>query len=117
MSKVAIICNGCEPKNLFPTFILGSAAAAAGDEVVLFFTPAGAPALRKGELEKLQGKGMPEMKELVSSFQTLGGRILLCELCLEARDMKEEELREGVEIVGVTFFLTETRDAARTFTF
>jgi peroxiredoxin family protein len=47
--KVAIVCNGAENKNLYPTFILASSAAASGDEVVLFFTPGAAPALRKGE--------------------------------------------------------------------
>ena len=45
--KVAIVCNEAEPKNLYPTFILGSSAAAARDEVVLFFTPGVAPAYRE----------------------------------------------------------------------
>jgi predicted peroxiredoxin len=117
MPKTAIICNGCEPHNLFPTFILGSAAAAMGEEVILFFTPGGAPALVKGELEKMEAKGMPEMKELVRSFQSLGGRILVCDLCLEAKDLQEEELRDGIEIVGVTLFLADTKDATRTFSF
>lgn len=117
MSKVAIICNGAEPQNLFPTFVMGSAAAALGDEVILFFCPAGAAALLKGELEKMQAKGMPDMKDLVSSLEAAGGRILICELALEARDLKVEDLREGVEVVGVTAFLVETEDAARTLCF
>jgi predicted peroxiredoxin len=108
MPKTAIICNGCEPHNLFPTLILGSAAAAMGDEVIMFFTPGGAPALVKGELEKIETKGMPEMRELVHSLQVLGGRILVCDLCLEAEDLQEHELRDGIEIVGVTSFLADT---------
>ena len=31
--KVAIVCNGSEPKNLYPTFILASSAVASGDEI------------------------------------------------------------------------------------
>jgi predicted peroxiredoxin len=116
MPKTAIVCDGCEPHSLFPTFILGSAAAM-GDEVILFFTPGGAPALVKGELEKIEAKGMPEMGELVRSFQALGGRMLVCDLCLEAKDLQEEELRDGIEIVGVTSFLADTQDATRTFSF
>ena len=97
--KVAIVCNGAENKNLYPTFILASSAAASGDEVVLFFTPGAAPALRKGEV------------------QNLGGRILLCELALEAKDMKKEEFRDGIEIVGATSFMADIDDAQVTFSF
>jgi predicted peroxiredoxin len=117
MSKVAMVCNGAEPKNLYPTFILGSSAVASGDELILFFTPSAAPALKKGELEKITSKGLPDMKELVEGVQGLGGRILLCELAFEAKDMKEEEIREGVEVVGATTFMSEIRDAQITFSF
>ena len=115
--KVAIVCNGAENKNLYPTFILGSSAAAAGDEVVLFFTPGAAQALRKGELEKIKAKGMPDMAELVEGITALGGRILLCELALEAKDMKKEEFRDDIEIVGATSFMADIDDAQVTFSF
>lgn len=115
--KVAIVCNGAENKNLYPTFILASSAVASGDEVVLFFTPGAAPALRKGELEKITAKGMPDMAELVEGVKSLGGRMLLCELALEAKDMKKEEFREGIEIVGATKFMADINDAQITFSF
>ena len=115
--KVAIVCNGSENKNLYPTFILASSAAASGDDVVLFFTPGAAPALRKGELEKIKAKGMPDMADLVEGVQDLGARILLCELAFEAKDMKKEELRDGIEVVGATTFMAEISDAQITFSF
>jgi predicted peroxiredoxin len=117
MSGLAIVCNGCEPENLFPTFIMASAAAALGDEVVVFFTPSAAPALVRGHLEKLEAKGLPAMNDLVTDLQDLGGRILVCDLCLEAKDLAPEDLRDDVELVGVTKFLADTRDAGRTFCF
>ena len=52
MAKVAITVNGSQPGNIFPPFIIGSSAVASGDDLVLFFTPGGAPALVKGEIEK-----------------------------------------------------------------
>ena len=115
--KVAIVCNGSENKSLYPTFVLASSAAASGDEVVLFFTPGAASALRKGELEKIKAKGYPDMAELVEGVQTLGGRLLLCELALEAKDMKKEEFRDGIEIVGATKFMADINDAQITFSF
>ena len=117
MTKTAIVCTGAEPRHLFPTFIIGSAAAAMGDKVILFFTPAAAPALVKGKLETVEGKGMPEMGELVASLLDLGGRLLVCDLCVEAVDIQATDLRAGAEIVGVTTFLSETQDATRTFSF
>jgi len=117
MSKVAIICNGTEPTNLYPAFILGSSAIASGDDLVLFFTPSGAPALKKGELEKIKGKGMPDMADLVEGVEALGARIMLCELAFDAKDMKKEDLREGVEVVGATTFMAEINDAQVTFSF
>ena len=117
MAKVAITCNGAKEDNIFPTFVLGSAATACGDDVVLFFEPAGAPALVKGKLESMEAKGMPDLAELVEGFQVLGGRILLCELGLGANDIREEDLRDGVEIVGATTFLNEIKDFNMTFSF
>ena len=113
----AIICNGTENKNLFPTFILGSAAIALGHEVTLFFTPSGSPALKKGFLEQVEGKGLPDMMEMLGDFQALDGRIVACELCMDVHDMTEEELREGVEVVGATGFLSDINDATITFSF
>ena len=117
MQKTVIVCNGCEPQNLYPTFILGSAAAAMGEEVTLFFTPGGAPALVKGELEKIKARGMPNMAELVRSLLDLGGKILVCDLCLEAKDLRPEDLRDGIQISGATAFLAGSTDATRTFSF
>jgi len=117
MSKVAMVLNGAEPKNLYPAFILGSSAVASGDELILFFTPGAAPALKKGELEKIKSKGMPDMADLVEGITALGGRILLCELAFEAKDMTKEELRDDIEIVGATTFMAEISDAQITFSF
>ena len=117
MGKVAMVCNGSEPKNLYPAFILGSSAIASGDDLILFFTPGGAPALKKGELEKIKGKGMPDMADLVEGIMALGGRLLLCELAFEAKDMTKDELREDVEVVGATTFMAEISDAQVKFSF
>jgi len=118
MAKTAITCNSAEPSSIFPTFIMGSAAAACGDDVVMFFTVGGAPAMVKGELEKMNGaKGMPDLMELYEGFCVLGGKIMVCELCVGAKDIKPEDLREEVEVTGATSFLGEISDAQIAFSF
>ena len=118
MAKVAMVCNSAEPGMIFPPFILGSAAVASGDEVVLFFTPGGSLALVKGKMEEMrEAKGLPDLIELYDGVRSLGGKIYLCELALEAKGLKEEDLREGVEVVGATTFMNEIKDATITFSF
>ena len=117
MSKVAIVCNGAEPPNIFPTLILGSSAAASGDDVVLFFTPGGAPVLLKGRLEEIKAKGLPDLTELYDGLLELGGKVVVCELALDAKDLKAEDFREGIEIQGATTFLNDIKDATITFSF
>ena len=117
MATIAITVNGAEAGNIFPAFILGSAAAACGDDVVLFFTPGGAPALVKGQLEKIKAKGMPDLMELCEGLLVLGGRLIVCELAIGAKDIAAEDFIEGVEIMGATSFLGEIGDAQITFSF
>ena len=118
MAKTAITCNSAQSSSVFPTFIMGSAAAACGDDVVIFFTVGGAPAMVKGELEKMNGgKGLPDLMELYEGFCVLGGKIIVCELCVGAKDIKPEDLREEVEVTGATSFLGEISDAQITFSF
>jgi len=118
MAKMAITCNGSAAPNIYPTCILGSSAVASGDEVILFFTPGGAPVLVKGEMEKMQDmKGYPNLIELYNGMVELGVKIYACELALEAKDLKKEDFREGVEIAGATTFVNEIKDATITFSF
>jgi len=117
MGKVAIVCNGSENSNVYPSFIMGSAAAASGDDVVLFFTPGAVPALKPGYLEGLTARGMPPMNELLEGIKALGGRLILCELALEAKDVTAAELRDDLEIGGATSFMADIKDATVTFSF
>jgi len=117
VAKVAIVVNGGEPKNVYPPFVLGTAALATGNEVIMFFCPAGGLWCKKGELEKVTGKGMPPMTDLVDKFNKLGGKLYLCELALEARDIKKEDVRSDAEIIGATEFMTKASDYTVTLAF
>ena len=79
--------------------------------MLLFFCPAGSNVLLKGELEKFQGKkGLPDPVELFDTILDEGGRIILCELALEAKDIKKEDLRDDrIEILNAPSFLMDAR--------
>lgn len=116
--KMAIVCNHSDPTGFMPTLIMGSSGLALDYEVILFFCPNGAQALVKGELEKYQElKGLPNPVELYNTIIELGGKVIFCELALENKDIKPEDLREGVEIMKAPPFLMEAEGAQLTFTF
>jgi predicted peroxiredoxin len=116
--KAVIICNHDDAGSVFPTLIMSTSAAAIGDEVITFFCPGGAQALVKGELEKMRGKkGLPDPVELYETLLQEGGRVILCELALEAKGIDVDELREGVEILNAPAFLLDAQGAGLSLTF
>ena len=69
-------------------------------------------------MEKIQNaKGLPNLIELYNGLREVGGKIYVCELALEAKDLKKEDFREGVEIIGATTFVNMITDATITFSF
>jgi predicted peroxiredoxin len=102
-----------------PTFIMGASGVGIGEEVILFFCPGGSKVLLKGELEKFQGKkGLPDPVDLFNTILDEGGRIILCELALENKDIKKEDLRDDrIEILNAPSFLLEAEGASLTLTF
>jgi predicted peroxiredoxin len=115
---MVVICNS-DSAGVMPTFIMGASGVGIGEDVILFFCPGGSKVLLKGELEKFQGKkGLPDPVELFNTILDEGGRIILCELALEAKDIKVEDLRdERIEIANAPSFLMDAEGAGLTLTF
>lgn len=108
--KMVVVCNHADAPHVMPTLIMGASGVGIGEEVMVFFCPGGAPALVKGELEKIREKklkGLPDPVQLYDDIVSEGGRIILCELALENKDIKVEDVREGVEIMSAPSFLLD----------
>ena len=119
MAKTVITVNGADAKSIYPAIIIGLSSAASGDDVILFFSPFGAPAMVKGALEKLEKETehMPALMEMIEGLQALGAKFLICDLAFELHGFKEEDLREGCEVVGATTFVGEAQGAELTLSF
>jgi predicted peroxiredoxin len=119
-SKMVVICNHADAPHVMPTMIMGASGVGIGEDVIMFFCPGGAQAMVKGELEKIRDmklKGLPDPVELFDTILAEGGQIILCELALENKDIKREDVREGVEIMTAPSFLLEAQGAGMTLTF
>ena len=118
--KMVVVCNHADPPHVMPTLIMGASGVGIGDDVILFFCPGGANALVKGELEKIREmhlKGLPDPVKLYNDIVAEGGRVILCELALENRDIKVEDVRDGVEILNAPAFLLDAQGAGLSLVF
>ena len=118
--KMVVVCNHADAPHVMPTLIMGASGVGIGDEVILFFCPGGAPVLVNGELEKIREKklkGLPDPVQLFDDILDEGGRVILCELALENKDIKVEDVREGVEIMSAPSFLLDAEGAGLSLVF
>jgi predicted peroxiredoxin len=113
--KMAVVCNGDTPANLMPTLIFSSSGIALDYEVHVFVCPAGARWFVKGEMEKL---GTPNPVKLFNDILDLGGDIVFCELALENKDIKPEDLRDPrIKIKKAPPYLMDVEGASQTYVF
>lgn len=117
--KMAIVCNGETGANIMPTLIFSSSGIALDYEVHIFFAPAGAKWLLKGELEKLgTPKGLPNPIKLFNDILDQGGEIVLCELALENKGIDPQDLRDPrIKIKKAPPFLMDVEGATQTYVF
>jgi predicted peroxiredoxin len=117
--KMAVVCNGDTPANIMPTLIFSTSGIALDYEVHVFVCPAGARWFVKGELEKLgTPKGMPNPVKLMNDLLDLGGEVVFCELALENKDIKPEDLRDPrIKIMKVPPYLMDVEGASQTYVF
>jgi predicted peroxiredoxin len=118
--KMVVVCNHADAPHVMPTMIMGASGVSIGEEVMLFFCPGGAQVLVKGELEKIREmklKGLPDPVDLYNTILAEGGHVILCELALENKGIKQEDLREGVEIMNAPSFLLEAQGAGLSLVF
>ena len=119
MGKVSITINGSEAKNIYPAITIGVSAAASGDDVIFFILPSALPAFVKGQIKKLgeETENLPDLEEMFEGLMMLEAKFLVCELGFDVHGLKEEDLMEGMEIVGATTFVVRAGGSDLTFSF
>ncbi len=117
--KMVVVCNHADPPHVMPTLIMSASGVGIGEDVIVFFCPGGAQALVKGELEKIgTPKGLPNPVELFNTILDEGGTVILCELALENKGIKPEDLRDDrIVIKNAPSFLLDAQGAGMTLTF
>lgn len=81
-------------------FVVANAAAASGQEALVFLSVEGVRLAVRGFADGLREEGFAPLQDLVSSFVQAGGRIFVCSPCMKKRGLDAQPLVEGATIVG-----------------
>jgi predicted peroxiredoxin len=100
-----------DPERATIPFVMGCAALATEVEVVLGLQVEGVRLARRGEVDQISAAGFPPLAKLLTEFQELGGKLLVCNPCLKSREITPEDLVDGSEIVAAARFVAEITSA------
>jgi predicted peroxiredoxin len=115
---VVIVTAGLDDERSSVAFSVANGGITAGLEVTVFLTSNGVDWARKGAADKAHPNPLdPSMKEMIESLTTRGGKILVCPPCAGVRGYGEEDLLDGVTVVGSSAIHELIKEGAATVSF
>lgn len=124
--KVAIVVSECSFDKGVMAMMIANTAASMGMEVHVFFTFFGLNLLKKGARPKLSGMyrlftgtfekkmskvGIPKFGEQLNMAKDQGVNIYACSTSMALMGVKEENMTDGVKIIGAAGFLNIAADS------
>jgi len=91
---------GEDPERASVPFTLGKAALAMDIEATIFLHGSGVWLATKGYAEHVRAEPFEPINKLMEDFVELGGKLLVCVPCLQARNIDESDLVEGAELAA-----------------
>ena len=115
---VVMITTGLDDERSSVAFSVANGGITAGLEVTAFLTSNGVDWARKGAAERSHPNPFdPSMKEMLQSFMDRGGKILVCPPCAEVRGYSQENLLDGVILIGSKAMHELIKEGAATLSF
>jgi predicted peroxiredoxin len=106
-----------EPERATLPFVAANIAATAGQEAVVLCTIEAVRLGCKGGTEGVEATGLPKLDDLMAEFAANQGNVWLCGACTKPRGITEDQLTEGVTIVGAARVVEEIAAGAKTVAF
>jgi predicted peroxiredoxin len=104
---------GEDPERASLPFVLGNAALAMDIPATVALQSAGVYLAKKGYIQHVFAAGLPPLKELVENFMELGGKLWVCSPCIKERQIQEDDLIEGAEIMAAAALTQELLEASQ----
>lgn len=115
---VIVTSRGHDDERATVSWTVANGGLNSGLKVTMFLVSAGIDLVRKGAAQHVKMNPFdPSMKELIDSFLENGGKIMACPPCAAVRGYGQDDLIEGVEIVGSPAMHALIKDGAATLSF
>lgn len=103
-NKVLInLATGLEdPERVTVAFLVGGAGVAQGKKVAMFLTKEAVRLAVPGHARAVACEGCPPLPRLFEQFAEGAGELLVCPICLSARQIDAETLVENAKAAGAT---------------
>lgn len=91
-----------DAERVLVAFLVGVAAVERGKNVTMFLTKDAVRLALPGHAEGVACDGCPPLEKLFAQFVGLGGSLLVCPICFDARQLDQAELVANAELGGAT---------------
>ncbi|MGZ6339278.1 MAG: DsrE family protein [Candidatus Limnocylindrales bacterium] len=110
---VIMVTRGpADPEPATIPFVMAIAAMASDVEVVIGLQASGVELAVRGAVDTVEARGFPPLAKLLTDYQGLGGRLLVCGPCVNARQIDPAtDFVENAEVVAAGRFVAEVTSA------
>lgn len=114
---VVLMTKGIDSELSSVAFTIANGGLSAGLKVSVFLTSAAIDLVRKGGQRMTHVPPLDPLSTLIEDFQKRGGTIWACPPCVKSRGYEQEDLIDGVVIVGASAMHAEIKEGAATLSF
>ncbi|UYN95519.1 MAG: DsrE family protein [Enhydrobacter sp.] len=114
---VILVTKGIESELSSVAFVIANGGLTAGLKVSIFLTSTGIDLVRKGGQAMTQVAPLEPLGAMIQDFLKRGGTIWACPPCVKSRGYEQNDLLDGVTIVGASAMHAEIKQGAATLSF
>lgn len=113
LEKLLIIATHAEdnPEKATLAFVVAVTAVASEMQPVVALQSMGVYLAKKGYAKMVCESSFPPIDELIDSYLSSGGRLLVCSPCMKKRGIAPEDLIEGAVVVNAPTLVKEISEA------
>jgi predicted peroxiredoxin len=106
-----------DSERVLTAFLVGHAAAEQGKDTLMFLTKEAVRLAIPGHAIGVACDGCPPLARLFRQYAEAGGRILVCPICWNARQLQDSPMADNAEIGGATPLWQWIGEGATVFSF
>jgi predicted peroxiredoxin len=114
---VVVLSHNASDDKSTVAFTVANAALASGMDVGVFLVSDAAELSRTGACDATNVRPFKPLAEIIDGFVSGGGVVWSCAPCFQHRSLKEEEVVDGVSVVGAGPMIKWIADGASTLSF